>query len=205
MNRAMIDPPEKPIRSLCVYCGSSPGNDPQFRRSAVALGKSLAGAGIRLVYGGGDNGLMGAIAKSVLARGGAVLGIIPQFLQAAEQGQQAQNLVGIEMRVVPDMHTRKRIMFEESDAFLAMPGGIGTLEELVEVLTWAQLGRHEKPIGLLNINDFWSPYVELVQHMADAGFLHNSKKAIPLVFEQPQDVVESLNRLWNPIRTDAAC
>lgn len=149
---------------------------------------------MRLVYGGGDKGLMGAIAQSVLSNGGEVLGIIPQFLLELEQGQKAQNLKGATLRVVPDMHTRKRIMFEESDAFIAMPGGIGTLEELVEVLTWAQLGRHSKPIGLLNINEFWSPYVELVRHMADAEFLHNPQQAVPLVFASAEDVISGLQK-----------
>lgn len=152
----------------------------------------MAGAGVRLVYGGGDKGLMGAIAGSVLSNGGSVLGIIPRFLLDKEQPLQAESLAGMEMRVVEDMHTRKRMMFEESDAFLAMPGGIGTLEELVEVLTWAQLGRHEKLIGLLNVNDFWSPYVELVRHMSEAGFLHNAERAVPIVLNDPQDVVETL-------------
>ncbi|MCJ8309745.1 MAG: TIGR00730 family Rossman fold protein [Rhizobiaceae bacterium] len=188
----MSDISEKPIRSLCVYCGSSPGNDSQFIDAARALGRDLAEQGIRLVYGGGDKGLMGAVAESALAHGGAVLGIIPEFLLKSEQIHQAKNIEGVDMQVVPDMHTRKRQMFEESDAFLAMPGGIGTLEELVEVLTWAQLRRHSKPVGLLNINDFWSPYVELVQHMAEAGFLHNPDAAMPQVFASADDVVGGL-------------
>ena len=156
------------------------------------LGKDLAANGLRLVYGGGDKGLMGAVAMSVLDHGGDVLGIIPEFLLQSEQIHQAKNIEGVDMQVVPDMHTRKRMMFEESDAFLAMPGGIGTLEELVEVLTWAQLRRHAKPVGLLNINNFWSPYVEMVQHMADAGFLHNPDQAMPQVFNRAEDVVAGL-------------
>lgn len=147
---------------------------------------------MRLVYGGGDKGLMGAVAESVLAHGGEVLGIIPEFLKISEQSHGAENIKDVDMQVVPDMHTRKRIMFEESDAFLAMPGGIGTLEELVEVLTWAQLRRHTKPVGLLNINGFWTPYVNLVQQMGDAGFLHNPDDAMPLVFTDAGDVVEGL-------------
>ncbi|NKB52947.1 MAG: TIGR00730 family Rossman fold protein [Rhizobiaceae bacterium] len=188
----MANADNTPIRSLCVYCGSSPGSDPDFRAAAVLLGKHLAENHLRLVYGGGDKGLMGALAESVLAHGGNVLGIIPEFLLASEQGQQARNIAEVSMVVVPDMHTRKRQMFEESDAFLAMPGGIGTLEELVEVLTWAQLRRHQKPVGLLNINEFWSPYVELVQHMSDAGFLHHPAQAKPRVFTTADDVVAGL-------------
>lgn len=188
----MNKPISKPIRSLCVYCGSSPGNDPDFTEAARLLGKDLAANGLRLVYGGGDKGLMGTVAMSVLDHGGDVLGIIPEFLMQSEQIHQAKNIEGVDMQVVPDMHTRKRMMFEESDAFLAMPGGIGTLEELVEVLTWAQLRRHAKPVGLLNINNFWSPYVEMVQHMADAGFLHNPDQAMPQVFDRAEDVVAGL-------------
>ena len=177
------------IRSVCVYCGSSAGRDPQFEQAAREVGKALADHQLRLVYGGGDKGLMGAVAESVLQHGGTVLGIIPEFLMQSEQGQQAQNIQGADMQVVPDMHSRKRIMFDESDAFLAMPGGIGTLEELVEVLTWAQLRRHEKPVGVLNINDFWSPYVELIDHMEESGFLHNPGEARPLVFNHAGEVV----------------
>ncbi len=188
----MTNADKNPIRSLCVYCGSSPGSDPDFKAAAVLLGKHLAEHRLRLVYGGGDKGLMGALAESVLAHGGEVLGIIPEFLLASEQGQQAKNIAGVNLVVVPDMHTRKRQMFDESDAFLAMPGGIGTLEELVEVLTWAQLRRHQKPVGLLNINEFWSPYVELVRHMADAGFLHNPDRAMPRTFTSADDVVAGL-------------
>lgn len=188
----MTRSPSSSIRSVCVYCGSSPGRDPQFLQAATELGETLARHNIRLVYGGGDKGLMGRIAESVLAHGGEVLGIIPEFLLLSEQAGGAENLNGIEMRTVPDMHTRKRIMFEESDAFVAMPGGIGTLEELVEVLTWAQLGRHEKPVGLLNINDFWSPYVELIEHMADAEFLHNPSRARPLVFTHAEAVLSGM-------------
>lgn len=188
----MTNSSEKSNQSLCVYCGSSSGDDPDFKIAARSLGKQLALHNHRLVYGGGDKGLMGALAESVLEHGGEVLGIIPEFLLISEQGQQAENIAGAEMVVVPDMHTRKRMMFEESDAFLAMPGGIGTLEELVEVLTWAQLGRHQKPVGLLNINDFWSPYVELVAHMRDAGFLHNPDQAMPHTFTEPEQVIAGL-------------
>ena len=183
---------EKPIRSLCVYCGSSPGKDPKFVEAARLLGADLARNGLRLVYGGGDKGLMGAVAESVLEHGGNVLGIIPEFLLLSEQSHGAENIKDVDMQVVPDMHTRKRIMFDESDAFLAMPGGIGTLEELVEVLTWAQLKRHAKPVGLLNINDFWTPYVNLVQQMGDAGFLHNPDNAMPHVFSDARDVIGGL-------------
>ena len=135
------------IKTVCVYCGSGPGTNPRFVEAAIALGKALAESGIRLVYGGGSIGLMGAVATSVLDHGGTVTGIIPGFLTARENAlKRVQELI-----VTPDMHERKRLMFEHSDAFVALPGGIGTLEELVEQLTWQQLGRHSKPVLLANI------------------------------------------------------
>lgn len=135
------------ITKICVYCGSGPGNDPAFVEAAAALGKLMAKAGIGLVYGGGGDGMMGAIAHAVLDNGGDVTGIIPEFLTRREHALRgAQKLI-----VTKDMHERKRNMFELADAFVAMPGGVGTLEELVEQLTWAQLGRHRKPILIANI------------------------------------------------------
>ena len=136
-----------PVRTVCVYCGSGFGRDPAFRAAAEILGTAVAQAGMGLVYGGGDVGLMGTVARAALAAGGHVTGIIPDFLQAREH-----MLADIqETVVVSDMHTRKRLMFERSDAFVTLPGGIGTLEELVEQLTWAQLGRHRKPVVLVSV------------------------------------------------------
>ncbi|WP_375457179.1 TIGR00730 family Rossman fold protein [uncultured Methylobacterium sp.] len=156
-----------PVKTVCVYCGSGFGGDPAFRAAAEALGAGLAAAGFGLVYGGGDVGLMGTIARAVLAGGGHVTGIIPDFLQAREQ-----MLADIqETVVVGDMHTRKRMMFDRSDAFVALPGGIGTLEELVEQLTWAQLGRHRKPILLVDVAGFWDPLLTLFAHMRAHGFI----------------------------------
>src|SRR5690349_24401348 len=150
------------IRTVCVYCGSGPGTDPRFVEGAKALGKILAENGIRLVYGGGSIGLMGAIATSVLDHGGTVTGIIPDFLTIRENAlKRVQELI-----ITPDMHERKRLMFEHSDAFVALPGGIGTLEELVEQLTWQQLGRHSNPILLANIDNFWEPLLSLLSHMS---------------------------------------
>ncbi len=135
------------IESICVYCASGPGNNPVFMDAARKLGRILAENGIRLVYGGGSVGLMGALAESVLDHGGAVTGVIPDFLVNREH-----MLLRVQERIItPDMHERKRVMFERADAFVALPGGVGTLEELVEQLTWAQLGRHKKPILILNI------------------------------------------------------
>ena len=155
------------IKTVCVYCGSGPGTNPRFMESAKALGKALADGGIRLVYGGGSVGMMGAVATSVLDHGGMVTGIIPGFLTAKENALKRVQ----EMIVTPDMHERKRLMFEHSDAFVALPGGIGTLEELVEQLTWQQLGRHSKPVLLANIDGFWEPLLALLAHMRATQFI----------------------------------
>ena len=149
------------IKTVCVYCGSGPGTNPRFVEAAIALGKAFAENGVRLVYGGGSLGLMGAVAESTLDHGGTVTGIIPEFLTARENALTRVQ----EMIVTPDMHERKRLMFERSDAFVALPGGIGTLEELVEQLTWQQLGRHAKPVLLANIDGFWEPLLALLAHM----------------------------------------
>ena len=147
------------IKAVCVYCGSGPGANPRFVETARAFGRILAENRIRLVFGGGSIGLMGAIAMSVIDHGGSVTGIIPDFLTAREfMFQRAQEMV-----VTRDMHERKRLMFERADAFVALPGGIGTLEELVEQLTWAQLGRHKKPILIANIEKFWDPLCALLR------------------------------------------
>src|SRR5487761_2008624 len=131
-----------PLNSICVFCGSAPGHDPEFMRVAEELGHSMAKAGIRLIYGGGNSGLMGQVARASLASGGEVHGIIPHFLKAREHMLEGAH----KMEIVPDMHTRKRLMFEAADAFVALPGGIGTLEELFEQLTWVQLQQHKKPV-----------------------------------------------------------
>src|SRR5580704_16375835 len=145
------------INALCVYCGSSPGTDPAFVAAARSFGKILAKNGVRLVYGGGSVGLMGALANAVLDDDGAVTGIIPEFLTKRERpGRRSQ-----EMIVTGDMHERKRTMFDRADGFVALPGGIGTLEEVVEQMTWAQLGRHKKPILIANINGYWNPLLTL--------------------------------------------
>jgi len=176
------------IRTVCVYCGSGPGTNPRFIESAIALGKVLAGNGIRLVYGGGSLGMMGAIATSVLEQGGSVTGIIPDFLTARENALTRVQ----EMIVTPDMHERKRLMFERSDAFVALPGGIGTLEELVEQLTWQQLGRHTKPVLLANIDGFWEPLIALLAHMRETEFIRPSLNIDVLKAERVEDIVPRL-------------
>jgi uncharacterized protein (TIGR00730 family) len=155
------------IRNICVYCGSNVGADPAYAAAARSLGESMAGQGIGLVYGGGGLGLMGELARAVLAHGGRVTGIIPAFLSEKERMLRDVS----ELVVVDDMHQRKKLMFDKSDAFVALPGGIGTLEELVEQLTWAQLGRHTKPIVLVNIEAFWDPFLALLRHMHEVGFI----------------------------------
>lgn len=176
------------IKNVCVYCGSGPGTDPRFVESAIALGKSLAENGVGLVYGGGSIGLMGAVATSVLEHGGNVIGIIPEFLTKRENALTgAQELI-----VTHDMHERKRLMFERSDAFVALPGGIGTLEELVEQLTWQQLGRHSKPILLANIGNFWDPLLELLDHMRATAFI---RPTLPLDVLQAERVEDILPRI----------
>lgn len=155
------------VRSICVYCGSGKGNNPAYAEAARTLGRSLAEAGIGLVYGGGSLGLMGEVARATLDHGGRVTGIIPAFLSEKEKMLKAVD----ELVVTADMHERKRMMFERSDAFVALPGGCGTLEELVEQLTWSQLGRHTKPIVVANIEGFWTPFLDLLAHMKTDAFI----------------------------------
>ncbi len=176
------------IESICVYCGSSPGTDPAFSVSARRFGTLLAEGGIRLVYGGGGIGLMGEVAEAAAAAGGAVTGIIPDFLMRREKAPQGE----MELIVVDDMHARKRLMFERADAFVALPGGIGTLEELVEQLTWAQLGQHRKPVLIANLNGFWDPFIELIGHMRDTGFIRAPYPVDLLVAEHVEDIVPRL-------------
>lgn len=176
------------INTVCVYCGSGPGTDPQFAEAAIQFGKVLAENGVRLVYGGGSLGLMGAVAKSVLDHGGSATGIIPEFLKSREIALTRVQ----EMIVTPDMHERKRLMFERSDAFVALPGGIGTLEELVEQLTWQQLGRHTKPVLLANIDGFWEPLLALLAHMRATQFIRPSLSIDILKAERVEDILPRL-------------
>src|SRR5215470_15761095 len=171
------------IRTVCVYCGSSPGTSPAFVEAARQFGAILAQNKIGLVYGGGSGGLMGAIAAAVSERNGQVTAIIPEFLKQRERLYTgAQEII-----VTRDMHERKRTMFDRADAFVALPGGIGTLEELVEQLTWAQLGRHSKPILITNINGYWDPLLTLVAHMRERGFVPDSLSVNFLVTERAEE------------------
>ena len=154
------------IRRLCVYCGSSDGADPRYREAAHELGAGIAARGMELVYGGGRNGLMGRVADSVLAGGGRVTGIIPVHLQHRE----VAHLGLSELIVVKDMHQRKRVMAERSDAFAVLPGGVGTLDETVEILSWRQLGLHQKPVFIIDVADYWSPLAVLFEHIVSSRF-----------------------------------
>jgi uncharacterized protein (TIGR00730 family) len=173
------------IRNVCVYCGSGPGTDPAYLEAARQFGAILAREQVGLVYGGGSKGLMGALANAVLDHGGRVTGIIPEFLKTKEGIQaRAQEII-----ITPDMHSRKQIMFERADAFVALPGGLGTLEELVEQLTWVQLGRHPKPVLIANIGGFWKPLLALIEHMAQLGFVHSPDRFAYLIADSIQDIV----------------
>lgn len=156
-----------------------------------ALGRSIASHGLRLVYGGGTKGIMGAVASGTREAGGTVMGIIPQFLITKEATEAALKSLD-ELVVTEDMHQRKHRMFEESDAFVALPGGIGTVEEIVEIMTWAQLGRHSKPIVFVSIDGFWSPILALIEHMRAEGFVHTGHLVRPLVVETADAVVPAI-------------
>ncbi|MEA2953843.1 MAG: hypothetical protein QOJ96_3363 [Alphaproteobacteria bacterium] len=187
--------PMSMLRTICVYCGSGPGSNPAFVKAAQDFGRILAENKIRLVYGGGSVGLMGELATSVLDHGGTVTGIIPDFLTGREQVlQRAQEVV-----VTRDMHERKRIMFERSDGFVALPGGIGTLEELVEQLTWAQLGRHKKPILVANIDGFWDPLCALIDHMQNLEFIRPGLTVKLLIAKKVEDILPRMMDALRPV------
>jgi uncharacterized protein (TIGR00730 family) len=178
------------IKNICVYCGSSLGADPRFAEAADALGAAMAAAGIGLVFGGGEDGLMGRLAHAVLDNGGRVTGIIPTFLVKREHAlNEAQELI-----LVADMHQRKQLMFERADAFIALPGGVGTLEELVEQLTWVQLGRHSKPVLIADIGGFWRPLLSLIAHMHNLGFIREGFDLRYLVAEKIEDALPMLEQ-----------
>ena len=178
-------------KAICVYCGSSPGRSDTYAASAHELGRAIAEAGMRVVYGGGTKGLMGAVARGCMDAGGAVTGIIPKFLMNMEASRSELTALD-ELVATEDMHERKHAMFERSDAFVALPGGIGTLEELIEVMTWAQLGRHEKPIVIANLDGFWSPLQTLLDHMRDEGFIHTANRVRPIVVDDWSGIVPAI-------------
>lgn len=177
--------------SVCVYCGSSPGSDPIYMQSGTALGAALAASGLRLVYGGGTRGIMGAVSKASIDAGGKVTGIIPEFLLSKEAKDGTQTGLD-ELHVVKTMHERKHMMFESSNAFVALPGGIGTVEEIIEIMTWGQLGRHEKPMIFANIRGFWNPMRTLIEHMTAEGFVHTLHKVKPLFLDTIEEIVPAI-------------
>ena len=184
----------KKFLSVCVYCGSSSGNNPVYADAAKALGRALVEHNLSLVYGGGHVGLMGIVADAVLNAGGEVTGVIPKALLDTEVGHDHLT----RLLVVKDMHERKALMAEHADGFIAMPGGIGTLEELFETLTWAQLGFHEKPIGLFNVAGFYDPLIEFLRHQTSQGFLRAEHKDLLLVEAEPDPLIEQLKNFTMP-------
>jgi hypothetical protein len=192
---------EKPskIRKICVYCGSGPGTDPAFVEAARAFGAILAKNGIGLIYGGGNVGIMGELSRAVLDNGGEATGIIPEFLMSREHAMKgADGLI-----VTHDMHERKRKMFELADAFVALPGGVGTLEEIVEQMTWVQLGRHTKPILLANIQGFWEPLCALLDHMKKLEFIRGDLSFDLLVTDKVDDILPMLRKAADAVPASA--
>jgi uncharacterized protein (TIGR00730 family) len=174
--------------SVCVYCGSRFGASPSFQSQAQALGRAIAARGWRLVYGGGNVGLMGATADAALQAGGEVVGVIPERLMNREVGHRGLT----ELHVVQTMHERKRVMAELADSFVALPGGIGTLEELFEVWTWRHLGYHDQPIGLLNVEGFYDPLLGFMRHTREAGFIDELQQAMLTISANPEELLDRL-------------
>ncbi len=173
------------IRKVCVYCGSGSGVNPKFAQAARLLGTDLANRGIGLVYGGGSLGLMGEVARATLDAGGHVTGIIPEFLSAKEHMlREVQELI-----VTDSMHERKQYMFAKSDAFVALPGGAGTLDELIEQVTWSQLNQHNKPIIIANIDQYWDPLLELLRHMSEETFIRPGLEVSFKVVNEAKDIL----------------
>ncbi len=180
------------MQSVCVYCGASPGLDPQFVPSATAVGRLIAESGRTLIYGGGRVGLMGAVADGALGAGGKVIGVIPQSLVSKEVAHRSLT----ELRVVESMHQRKAMMADLSDGFLALPGGIGTLEELFEVWTWGQLGLHAKPYGLLDIAGFYAPLLAFLDRLVEQRFVRPEHRAMLQVSDDPAALLSSIAAHW---------
>ncbi len=185
------------MKRICVYCGSNKGANGAFTKAAIGLGSLLAREGLGLVYGAGNVGLMGIVADSCLGAGGEVIGVIPQALAKKELAHRGLT----ELIVVRSMHERKQMMADRADAFIALPGGIGTLEEVIEVFTWLQLHFHEKPIGLLNTAGYYDKLLEFLGHMSDEKFLKPEQRKMLLVDESPKRLLEKL-RDFQPQQID---
>jgi uncharacterized protein (TIGR00730 family) len=184
------------LQSVCVFCGSSQGLDPAYTEAARSLSRTLAEANIRLVFGGGHVGLMGVVSNAALEAGGEVIGVIPRSLVERELAHAGLT----DLRIVGSMHERKAMMSNLSEGFITLPGGTGTLEEFFEVLTWAQLGEHEKPCGLLNVAGYYDPLLAVFDHMIDKGFLSESNRALVLVESEPERLLWGLER-YQPLKT----
>ncbi|CAM3784647.1 TIGR00730 family Rossman fold protein [Pseudomonas wadenswilerensis] len=184
-----------PVRSVCVFCGASTGVNPAYREAAIALGQAIAARGLTLVYGGGAVGLMGIVADAAMAAGGEVIGIIPEALKNAEIGHTGLT----RLEVVDGMHARKARMAELSDAFVALPGGLGTLEELFEVWTWGQLGYHAKPLGLLDVNGFYSKLGSFLDHVVEEGFVRPQHRAMLQLADSPAELLDAMDSFEAPV------
>jgi uncharacterized protein (TIGR00730 family) len=187
------------VRNVCVYCGSGLGLNPAYKEAARKLGAALAGNNLGLVYGGGSLGLMGEVARSTLDHGGRVTGIIPNFLVEKEAMLRDVD----DIIVTENMHQRKQLMFDRSDAFVALPGGVGTLEELVEQLTWVQLGRHAKPVVVANIDGFWTPFLSLLTHMKADTFIRPGLDVSFTVVDDAEKIVPAIVGTWDKRATPA--
>lgn len=185
------------IKNIAVYCGSAPGFDPNFMTAAYELGESLASEQIGLVYGGASVGLMGAVANGCLSKNGSVTGVLPTFLKKKEIEHSGLG----KLILVETMHERKRVMFDLSDAFIVLPGGFGTMEEFFEIITWSQLGLHNKPVVLLNWNGFYNPLVQMFRTMVESGFLKKENAALVQVLENSQDLLPTLQN-YSPSKTE---
>ncbi len=183
------------MRRICVFCGSSPGSRNEYGQAAVALGHTLAGNGIGLVYGGANVGTMGMLAKATLEKGGEVIGVIPKALVEKEVAFSELN----DLRVVNSMHERKALMAELSDGFIALPGGLGTIEEFVESLTWTQLGIHQKPCGLLDVCGYFHHLMTFLDHMTDQEFLVKAHRDMVLIDDDPQSLLEQFKKFRPPV------
>ena len=184
------------MQSICVFCGSSQGSDPAYTEAARSLGRTLAEANIRLIFGGGHVGLMGVLSNAALEAGGDVVGIIPKFLVERELAHAGLT----DLRIVGSMHERKAMMSGLSNGFITLPGGAGTLEEFFEVLTWAQLGEHDKPCGLLNVAGYYDPLLAVFDHMVERGFLSDSNRSLVLVESEPERLLERFEAYDPPKR-----
>lgn len=187
------------ITSLCVFCGSRPGGDPRYIESARTLGRLLAESGVRLVFGGGRAGMMGALADATLDAGGAVTGVIPGHLMQAEHGHTGVD----ELLVVETMHARKQKMFEISDAFAVLPGGIGTLDETFEIVTWKQLALHDKPVVIVDVGGYWRSFDALIAQMTEDGFCAPATRRLYTMADGPEAVLPTIARLPAPALPDA--